>query len=376
MPRVYRPSPLVRMLLACATAAGLSLGCGAHDDNRGPAKPPPLATVTPAPTATVAVTAEPTATAVATADPPPSTPPPPADPFAPPSGEIAQALAAIPVDPPPPKLASNTHYMISNEDRPQVFRDVAKDRGGAYVGVGSEQNWILASWARAEFMFLMDFDDWVVDINEVHGLVIQHAKTPDEVVDAWSPSKSDQVKGWIKEATPDAAAQEKRLKVFDKGRAQVYYRLTWLKNRPPKQQMPFFANDQAELDHVKKLWSNKRVKIIRGDLTAGGTLKTFGDVCKKAGWTVRVLYMSNAEFYFDYAAGSFKDNLKNLPYDDRSVVLHTQPENRTDYLYVYQDAKAYLPWIAKTKNFRDLLNDSKILSRGKFENGVWFITPP
>jgi len=373
MPRVNRPLAPFRLLLACALSAGLATGCGGHDDARSKPNPPPIATAAPTPTVT-AVAADTTPPPAPTPDPPAPTPP--ADPFAPPSGEIAQALAAIPADPPPPKLASNTHYMISNEDRPQVFRDVAKDRGGVYVGVGSEQNWIIGAWSRAEFMFLMDFDDWVVDINEVHGLVIEHAKTPDEVIDLWAPEHTEEVKGWIKERTTDAAAQEKRLKVFEKGRPQVYYRLKWLKSRPPKQQMPFFANDQAELDHVKKLWVNKRVRIVRGDLTAGGTLKTFGDVARKAGWVVRTLYMSNAEFYFDYGTGSFRDNLKNLPYDDRSVVLHTQPENRTDYIYVYQDAKAYLPWIAKTKNFRDLLNDAKIVSRGKFENGVWFITQP
>lgn len=374
MPRVDRPGTLLRFSIACTAAAWLALGCGGHDDGRAQPKPPPVAT-TPVPSVTVAaVTADPDPPPAPSSDPPAPAPPP--DPFAPPGSDIAQALAAIAADPPPPKLASNTHYMVSNEDRPQVFRDVVANRGGVYVGVGSEQNWILGAWSRAEFMFLMDFDDWVVDINEVHGLVIEHAKTPDEVVELWAPGHADEVKGWIKERAGDAAVAEKRLKVFDKGRPQVYYRLNWLKNRPPKQQMPFFANDQAELDHVKKLWSNKRVRIVRGDLTASGTLKTFGDVARKAGWTVRVLYMSNAEFYFDYGAGGFRDNLKNLPYDDKSVVIHTQPENRTDYIYVYQDAKAYLPWIAKTKNFRDLLNDAKIVSRGKYENGVWFITQP
>ena len=144
MPRVHRPRTLSRLLLACAASAWLAVGCGGHDDARSKPKPPPIPTGTPtASVTTPTVTAEPTASVAPTTDPPVPTAP--ADPFAPPGAEIAQAIAAIAPDPPPPKLASNTHYMISNEDRPQVFRDVVKDRGGVYVGVGSEQNWLIGA---------------------------------------------------------------------------------------------------------------------------------------------------------------------------------------------------------------------------------------
>ena len=61
-------------------------------------------------------------------------------------------------EPPPPKLTLNKHFLISNENHLHYFHDLVKDVGGVYLGVGSEQNYVLAGWAKSERMIIVDFD--------------------------------------------------------------------------------------------------------------------------------------------------------------------------------------------------------------------------
>ena len=56
------------------------------------------------------------------------------------SGPDLAAFASLPADPAPPELVRGLHYWISNENDLALFHDAVKDKGGVYVGVGSDQN--------------------------------------------------------------------------------------------------------------------------------------------------------------------------------------------------------------------------------------------
>lgn len=282
----------------------------------------------------------------------------------------------MPPDAAPDKIILGTHYVVSNEDRPQLFREAVRDRGGAYVGVGAEQGLLFAGWARSDEAFFSDFDDWVVQINEIHGIVLLHAKTPDDVVDLWSEGRAAEVSKLIDEGTPDPPTRLRRRYVFDHERAQVEYRLRWLKTHFTLLGIPFFANDQAELDHVAHLWREHRVRCVRGDLTAkDGAFRAFGDVARQAGWKVRVLYLSNAELYFDRTPGAFHDNLRALPYDASSIVIHTRPTGPTTYFYVWQAAEGYADWRERAGSLADLLRGAEMPKQSKLEGGAWLVGP-
>ncbi len=353
---------LLSLLLGGMFGAWVFPGCGARDDVRGPPKPPPASAVA-LPTAEIA-------------SPPPLPPSPPEVPAGLSEAEITRLFFAIAPDPAPASITQNTHFVVSNEDRPQVFRERVSGRGGVYVGVGAEQGFLFAGWARSEGMFLLDFDEWVVVVNEVHGLVFEHARTPDELYALWGPDHRAEIEGWLKERSTDGADLARKMKIYDHGRPKVEYRLKWLRRYLGSLQVPFFANDQAELDHVAGLWKKKRVRSVRGDLTASGALRAFGDVARRAGWTVRVLYLSNAEQYFAYDTGAFRDNLASLPFDDRSIVLHTTPTNKLDYVYIWQETSTYVPWVGRVHDVAELLREARLPVLGKLENGLWSIKPP
>ena len=64
------------------------------------------------------------------------------------SAEVRQALVAVRSDPPPKSLILDRHYSTSNELRQYLYRHKIKPAGGLYIGVGSEQNYVLGGWAR------------------------------------------------------------------------------------------------------------------------------------------------------------------------------------------------------------------------------------
>ncbi|MBK8259150.1 MAG: hypothetical protein IPK82_41650 [Polyangiaceae bacterium] len=284
-------------------------------------------------------------------------------------------LAALPADPTPEKITLNTHYVISNEDKPEVLRAAVSGRGGAYIGVGAEQSYLFAGWARADIMLLFDFDDWVVEINEVYAQIFTHAESPDDTIQLWGPDSRDRVKTWIIESAPNRTVADARIKVFTEAQPKIFYRLKWLKNKLSSPKVPFFGNDKAELDHIANLWRQKKARAVRGDLTAATTLSAFGNLARRAKWPVRVVYLSNAELYFPYEQGQYRANLANLPFDEKSIILHTQPIDSKEYHYIWQNATEYTKWIAQVRTYRDLLEQANMPRSGKFENGAWQIFP-
>lgn len=322
----------------------------------------------PAPSASTQVTATaapPSEPALSSSAETPSAPP-----------DFLAELAALPADPIPEKITLNTHYVISNEDKPEALRAAVLGRGGAYIGVGAEQSYLFAGWARADIMLLFDFDDWVVEINEVYAQIFTHAQEPDDTIQFWSPESRERVKTWITESAPNRTVADARIKIFTEAQPKIFYRLKWLKNKLSSPKVPFFGNDKAELDHIANLWRQKKARAVRGDLTAATTLSAFGNLARRAKWPVRVVYLSNAELYFPYEQGQYRANLANLPFDEKSIILHTQPIDSKEYHYIWQTASEYTKWITQVRTYRDLLEQANMPRSGKFENGAWQIFPP
>ena len=57
-----------------------------------------------------------------------------------------------------PLVRGHVRGRVGNEDHLDLFRPAVKDKGGLYIGVGTDQNYLLGAWARAEALVLMDFD--------------------------------------------------------------------------------------------------------------------------------------------------------------------------------------------------------------------------
>jgi hypothetical protein len=214
---------------------------------------------------------------------------------------------------------------ISNEARLELFQKVATDRGGGYVGVGSTQNFMLAAWANAEWVWLMDFTRIVVDANKAHIAFLEVSPTAKEFVALWQPArKADGLRILRRRYAKDPGlskiehAYSTAAKFVSKRFGQV---VDWAKQR----RYDTWLTDAKLYGRIRRLALRGRIRALQGDLNGSSTLCGIGEAAKRMGVVIRIWYPSNAEEYkvFRPYKWTFRRNVRNLPADDRSLVLRT-----------------------------------------------------
>ena len=256
------------------------------------------------------------------------------------------AFSAVRSDRPPAEIIRDTHYVVSNEDRPQAFRAAVAGPRGGYVGVGSEQNYVLARWARPEGMGVMDFDQVIVDLHRAYGVLFQAAATPDEFINLWREESEERALGLIAAAYPDGREAKGVARAYRIGRHPIPARLDKVRRLLRAAQAPSFLDDPAQYAYLAGLWRARRVFTVRGDLTADRTLRDIGGAAREVGLPVRILYLSNAERYFTYGV-DFKKSVFALPFDERSLVLRTAARRIGAYVYIVQDGAGFHAWLRR-----------------------------
>ena len=259
--------------------------------------------------------------------------------------DLRRELEAVRPDPPPRSTTRNRHYFTSNENQHHLWRSAVDGIGGVQIGVGTDQNYLLAGWARPEILILLDYDQWVVDLNRVYGLLFEQSADPESFVDAWAYRSRSRVRGWIEERWPERKDQLRMLRAFEAARGEVHGRLERLRRRHEKLGIASFLDDTEQYAWVAGLWRFGRVLTVRGNLVEKTTLADVARFSRRAELPVRILYLSNAEDYFDYATGNYRDNVLGLPVDERSLVLHTKPRDGDFYRYLVTPAATYRAWL-------------------------------
>lgn len=268
--------------------------------------------------------------------------------LAPLSPAAQQALAQITADPAPPELVRNTHYVVSNEDRLDLFRRATENRGGAYIGVGTDQNYLLAAWAKPQLLVLFDFDQVVVNVHHVYRAFFLTAKTPAELRSLWEPRNEAPALAAINAAYTDEKQRADCVRAYRMSRHAVTARFNKILQVFSIHKVPWFLTDQAQYDTVAALFRADRVVMVRGDLTAGGAMSSIANALSASGIRVGLLYMSNAERYFTYTP-SFRKSLLALPMDDKAIVLRTRARLDGVYEYISQDAAVFRAWLERSK---------------------------
>ena len=264
----------------------------------------------------------------------------------------AALLARIRPDKPPEKLTQETHFVVSDELRPDQFREAVTGLGGAYVGVGTDQNYTMAAWARPEVMILLDFDQIVVDLHRVYGLAFARCADTPCFIDFWSPEKRPGILELIKESYADPRMRRRVSAAYRMGQKRVHRRLLKLKKVYSWLKVPHFLTHQAQFDYLKAMFATGRVFMVRGDLTADVTMRDLAGALRGAGLVTRVLYISNCEMYFKYSK-PYRKNIRRMPVDERSVLLRTRAwrqwvregKKPLHYLYVVQAYENFRGWL-------------------------------
>lgn len=271
--------------------------------------------------------------------------------------EVAAAFAALREDPAPPAIVRNSHYWISNEYRHDLVRPTLEgaDRaglGGILIGVGTDQNYLMAAWARSELLVLMDFDAEIPRLHRIYGQAFKVAETPEAFLAFWS---DDQVKAnlaWIRATYGEEKPGKRMAQAFRTAQPLVRRRLTKTLRDYGKRGVSTFLDDAEQYRHLRALWQAGRVFAVRGDLTAAQTMADIGAAARKAALPVRVVYLSNAPQYFDFD-DQFRANVAALPLDERSWFVHTLTRSAYGYAdgfyhYNVQSGLNFQQWLRET----------------------------
>jgi formylglycine-generating enzyme required for sulfatase activity len=242
-------------------------------------------------------------------------------------------------EPEPEERTDEKHYVHSNEQHHELFFPFIRNLAGGYVGIGSDQNYTLAAHARSEWVWLMDYDTVVNRMHRVVMALVSEAPDTHEYMELWRQDRSEEAIGIIAKAyegDPEQGDIEKTYRKYRKMTEGYNERVT---TRARAGKCAFWLGDEESYAYVRQLVRAGRVRALRGDLRAGTTLMGIAAAARELGTTIRVVYMSDAEIFFHYNE-DFRENIRSLPMDERSVVLRTAPGDKfgkpaADYLYHY-----------------------------------------
>jgi len=281
---------------------------------------------------------------------------------------VRAALDAVRSDPPPENLIQDRHYIRSNEYRLDLYEKLIRDKGGMYIGVGSDQNYLFAGWSKPEILVLFDFDQYIVDLHQVYRVLFLSAKTPEEFLSMWSLSREKEVLRLLaKTASTDKWKARSKL-IYTRVRKTVYGQLQRHVRMAKELNIGTFVTDPAQYRYIVELFENDRVLAIRGDLTEQRTMNDLAEVSVRFDIPIRILYLSNCEYYFKYREKHFRENMLGLNFDRHSLVLHTDPKNSDEYRYYYQGGQNFQAWLRCrcVGNFRGMAGFARKLDEPDF----------
>lgn len=230
-----------------------------------------------------------------------------------PTDEAFDAAVRAPGDERPHSV--KRHYMWSNERRHDLFFGQLQGLGGGYLGVGADQNYTMAAAAAAKVLWLIDLDPAVVRVHKLYSALLCEAETPDALVALFERAAMPSVKAALERRT--GAESSSLIELYLTYRQDLHDHL-----RKQRERSHTWLGDAAKYATMRGLAQRGRIVPRLGDLNGPRTMQQIGQAAKAAAVPVRMIYLSNAESWFSYQR-QFRDNLKALPLDERSVVLRT-----------------------------------------------------
>jgi hypothetical protein len=251
------------------------------------------------------------------------------------------------------------HYVKTNEIRHDVWFPYVADLGGAYVGVGSDQNYTLMAVQKAELAFLLDIDERVAHLHHVYEALIEASPDPETLHRRWHADSSAESLALLERAFAGADPERRKswLREYRAARETVWRHLKHVIRRERDGQATTWLSNPELYAHVRRLYLEDRIRVGGGDLTGPSTMTSYARAAEQLGAVVRVLYLSNAEEYFMYTA-QFRANVAAFPVDERSVVLRTiynKEWEHADSLWNYQ--------VQPLLDFRARLADTMVTGR-------------
>ncbi|MDO8526100.1 MAG: hypothetical protein Q7T03_00260 [Deltaproteobacteria bacterium] len=216
-----------------------------------------------------------------------------------------------------------------NENDDGMFHHSIKNRGGAYLGIGSSQNYKLAAHARSELVFMIDVGENVYLSHVVmKGLFLISNSTED------LQQNYDHLKGGNKS---DLVLRIKAV-LSEEEFSQIS---AFIKSDEDVGHKPL---SQDEFSHLRYLFQNNRIIPVRSNLDNSQTFAQIRTAVSEAGLKIAVVYLTNVTEHgdssdvkidYDVFRKMFADDI----FSDDGIVLRTSirtPHGCASGLFGYQ----------------------------------------
>ena len=270
------------------------------------------------------------------------------------------------------------HYLRSDERNHHVIAPYIDNIGGAYAGVGAEQGYFYAGWTRARLVWLTDYDPWIREVHRIYQAYILVSPTPEAFMRRWERDEEEKSLVILERIYGQTEHWELLEVVADPLRERARRRLEELHRHYERHDIPTFINDQDEYDYIRGMIKAQRMRPVLANLLDETAFLDIGRASRELGVPLRVLYLSNAEGYWDYS-DQYRENVTEQFYDDRSVILRTNPaySSNGDYRYLMQPANNFVQWLAHpdVDNVRDMWDKPDVEGEGHIPLEVLFAPP-
>jgi len=221
------------------------------------------------------------------------------------------------------------HYYRSNEYRQDLLRPHFQGLGGAFVGVGTDQNYTMAAMAGSKLLFVVDYDPLINWIHAIYGVLIKASDTPGQLIGHFGEERVRQTEALLRSELADHPRLDRVIRHWKRRRGSWEAYLVRVSRLDRGGEPHSWLSDRSMYDYVRAMHQSGRVISRNGDVTAERTLRAVGQAAQRLGCPIRVLYFSNAEQFFTYTP-SFQANMRALPTDDRTLVFRTIRHRRIE----------------------------------------------
>lgn len=257
------------------------------------------------------------------------------------------------------------HYVQTNEPRHDDWFPYIEALGGGYIGVGSDQNYTLCARARAEFVWLMDYDVVVTRAHRLFRVLILAAPDPGTFLAFWERSGTGAVREALDSAGLGDSARDELWALYREYKAPLRHHFARVAALQADGRPSRWLSDPEAYAWIRALYQTDRIRILHGDLLGRTVLPAIAAAHERLGVPVRVVYLSNAEQYFFYNE-AFRRAFAALPADERSVVLRTlnfrddRGTNRMIWHYQVEPLRHFVAELGRPDvvRYRDLVPDA------------------
>lgn len=266
------------------------------------------------------------------------------------ASRVRRRFDELPVDPAPASLIQGCHFWTGNELSPHLWYPAVQRRGGAFLGVGTDLNYTLAAWARAELVVVMDFDQSIVDLHRCYLGLLENCETPLHFLSAWSHARRDASVDLLRQRWSSDERRGEIVRAFRTAQPMVSDRLARMRGNLRAQSLPSFPDDASDYAHVRSLARNDRIVVVRGDYDGTATVLALASALTNAALPLGVVYLSNVEQYLDYTP-NFRRNFLALDTHRDAVVVRTWSGPTLGhapgegYHYNVQSATMFASWL-------------------------------